>query len=78
MFYVVTKGSYSCYHIVAVTADRSVAERIATKFSSGWEDCEIEAYEDGEVMLKPVWTMAMSVGPAISSIKAQGWIKWIV
>lgn len=57
MFYVVTKGEYSCYHIVAVTTNRGVAEQIANKFGGeySWDRIRIEEYEDGEVMLKPAW-----------------------
>ena len=53
--YVVTQGSYSDYHIVAVTLDKDIAEKIKAKFSNGWGDCEIEEYGDAEVMLKPAW-----------------------
>lgn len=53
--YVVTQGSYSDYHIVAVTMDRDIAEKIVAKFSNDWGECEIEEYGDAEVMLKPAW-----------------------
>lgn len=51
MYYVVTQGDYSDYHIVGVTADKEVAKKIAKKFSNGWGECEIEEYEDGECLL---------------------------
>lgn len=53
--YVVTQGDYSDYHIVAVTLDHNIAEKIAAKFSNDWGDCRIEEYGDAEVMLKPAW-----------------------
>jgi hypothetical protein len=53
--YVVTQGCYSDYHIVAATLDKTIAEKIAAKFSTKWEKCEIEEYGDAEVMLKPAW-----------------------
>ena len=53
--YVVTKGSYSDYHIVAATLDKEKAEKIAKKYSDGWDDCEVEEYEDSEEILKTVW-----------------------
>ncbi len=57
MFYVVTKGCYSDYHIVAVTTNRGVAEQIANKFGGeySWGRTCIEEYEDGEIMLRPAW-----------------------
>lgn len=60
MFYVVTKGCYSDYHIVAVTTNRGVAEQIANKFGDeySWSRTCIEEYEDGEVMLKPAWIVS--------------------
>lgn len=53
--YVVTQGVYSDYHIVAATTDRELAEKIAAKFSTKWDECDIEEYDDAEVMLKPAW-----------------------
>jgi hypothetical protein len=55
MFYVVTAGSYSSYHIIGVTTDLKVAEQIVTKFDCGWDTPEIEEYDDGELMLRPAW-----------------------
>lgn len=59
MFYVVTKGNYSDYHIVAVTTDRDVAEQICNKFSGEyfWDEARIEEYLDGKIMLRPAWTI---------------------
>ena len=56
-YYVVTQGEYSDYHIVAVTSDREIAEKIAAKFTgrSYYDECRIEEYGDAEVMLKPAW-----------------------
>ena len=59
--YVVTRGEYSSYHIVAVCSDRSVAEKIAERINresyvdlgdTGYirEECDIEEYEDGDVL----------------------------
>jgi hypothetical protein len=53
--YVVTQGNYSDYHIVAATLDRKIAEKIAAKFSTKRDECDIEEYDDAEVMLKPAW-----------------------
>ena len=53
--YVVTKGCYSDYHIVAVTLDKDIAEKIAAKFNSSYDECDIEEYSDAAIMLKPAW-----------------------
>lgn len=53
--HVVTSGCYSDYHIVAATLDKELAEKIAAKFSGGYDDCDIEEYDDAEVMLKSAW-----------------------
>ena len=55
--YVVTQGNYSDYHIVAVTLDKEIAEKIAAKFSNDWGECDVEEYGDAELMLKPAWTI---------------------
>ena len=48
--YVVTRGEYSDYRIVAVCSDRSVAEKIAERINREvtYEMCNIEEYEDGK------------------------------
>jgi hypothetical protein len=53
--YVVTKGDYSDYHIVAATLDKNVAAAIAEKFDGWHDECRIEEYCDAEIMLKPAW-----------------------
>ena len=55
MIYVVTKGSYSCYRIVAATLDKKLANKIAKKFSDDCDVCRVEEYPDAEVMLKSMW-----------------------
>ncbi len=57
MIYIITKGSYSCYHVIAATTDRKIAEKIKKKFSNDWEDCRIEKFPDAEVMLRNVWNV---------------------
>lgn len=53
--YVVTKGQYSDYHIVAATLDKEKAERMAKRFSDKWDECEVEEYEDGDIDFRPYW-----------------------
>ena len=57
--YAVTKGEYSAYRIIALTADKDVAEKLAKKYSNrtnmygdGFEDAKVEEYEDGVVLLE--------------------------
>ena len=56
--YAVTKGDYSAYRIIALTASRDVAEKLAKKYSNrtnmygdGFEEAQVEEYEDGVVLL---------------------------
>ena len=57
MIYIVTKGKYSDYHVIAATTDRTVAEKIAKKFTGEfvWDECRVEEFPDAEVMLRTVW-----------------------
>ena len=42
--YVITKGSYSDYHICAVTLDRSRAEKLKKLFGERYDEATIEEY----------------------------------
>ena len=57
MIYIVTKGKYSDYHVIAATTNPELAKKIADKFSDddGWDDCRVEEFPDAEVMLKSIW-----------------------
>ena len=48
--YAVTKGDYSDYHIITLTASKDAAKKIAKRFS-GTDDAIVEEYEDGEIIL---------------------------
>lgn len=50
LLYAVTKGDYSDYHIITLTADKEAAKKIAKRFS-GTYDAMVEEYEDGEIIL---------------------------
>lgn len=47
MIYIITKGSYSEYHICAATTDKDRAENLKILFSDSYDDAEIEEFEDG-------------------------------
>lgn len=49
--YAVTKGDYSDYHIITLTADKEVAKKLAKRFSGTYDDAMVEEYEDGEIIL---------------------------
>lgn len=57
MFYVVMKGCYSDKHVVGVTTNETVANRLVEKFQGkySWDKCSIETYGDGETMLEPAY-----------------------
>lgn len=43
--YVITQGSYSDYHICAVSLDKDEAERLARIYSDGRDEAEVEEYD---------------------------------
>lgn len=55
--YIVTKGNYSDYHIIAATMDYNLAESIKKKFDSYYNGARIEVFEDAELMMKPIWSL---------------------
>lgn len=55
MIYVVTKGSYSDYHIIGATTDLKNAKKIAKKFSDDCDECRVEAFAEGETLLRNLW-----------------------
>lgn len=46
--YAITKGEYSDYRIISLTTDKEKAIKIAKLFDEGYEETQIEEYEDGE------------------------------
>lgn len=46
--YIITKGSYSDYHICNVTTDYKKAKRYKEAYSDNWWEACIEVHEDGE------------------------------
>lgn len=43
--YIVTKGDYSDYHIIACFADKDKAELCAKMYTGGWEEAKVEEYD---------------------------------
>lgn len=46
MIYVITKGSYSDYHICAVATNKERAEELKKMYSNRYDDAEIEEFEE--------------------------------
>lgn len=46
--YVITKGSYSDYHICAVTLDEQEAERLAKIHTDSWDTADVEEWDTDE------------------------------
>ena len=44
--YIVTKGEYSDYHIIAATLSKQRAENIAKIYSDKWDKAEVEEFEE--------------------------------
>lgn len=56
MIYVITKGDYSDYRIVAATVSKETAQRIAKRY-----EADIEEYEDAVIIPdKPIWLVRVS------------------
>ena len=47
-YYVITKGSYSDYHICAVTTDKEKAKRLQILYSDSYDPAYIEEYIENE------------------------------
>ena len=74
--YLVTKGSYSDYHIIAAFSDNLVAEVCAKDVSDEWDEGTVEEYEINSTAPRmPLWDISMyrKTGSVISA-KDRG--KW--
>ena len=49
-FYVITKGCYSDYRIIAVTTDKEKAEKLREYCSDEYEEAIIEEFEDNSII----------------------------
>ena len=43
--YIITKGSYSDYHICAVAIDKEKAEKLEDYYTDEWDEANIEEYD---------------------------------
>lgn len=51
--YVITCGSYSDYHICAVTLDPERAEQLQDRFTDRWDEARIEEYDTDKYDILP-------------------------
>lgn len=65
--YAVTKGDYSDYNIITLTASKDAAKKIAKRFS-GTDDARVEEYEDGEIILGKELYFVRMVGGNIDDV----------
>lgn len=69
IFYAVTKGDYSDYHIVAITDDEEKAQKLAKVFSDDWDEAKVEKYPDCAVVDMPIFSvMVGSVATCVVQI----------
>lgn len=68
IFYAVTKGKYSDYHIITITTDKEKAEFLAKKFSDKWDEAKVEEYEENENLFKPLWKVNFDVGGSVTEV----------
>lgn len=76
--YVITKGHYSDYHIITATTDEKLAYKIKEKFSGndGYDEADIEVFEDAELFLKPCYFMRFDNGGNVikfEELKSEYW-----
>lgn len=61
--YVVTRGEYDNYEIITATTDKELANKIAEKFNSEYNETRIEEFENAERKLLPFYRVEFdSVG----------------
>lgn len=66
--YVVTKGSYSDYHIITATTDPEKAKKIAEKFTDKWDDAKVEEYENSDIYLKNLWYVVFEANGEVKHV----------
>lgn len=69
--YVVTKGSYSDYHIITATTDPEKAKKIAEKFTDKWDDAKVEEYEDSDIYLKNLWYVVFEANGEVRHVRLE-------
>ena len=71
--YAVTKGQYSDYHIITLTDNKEMAEKIAKKFTLDWEDnnydrANVEEFDNAEICLKPLYKVEFNIDGSIKEV----------
>lgn len=69
--YIVTKGSYSDYHIIAATLDEKKAYELAKRSCSRWEDAEVEVYEDFELVQRDIWRVKFDDSGNVETVEKE-------
>lgn len=78
--YAVTKGEYSDYHIITLTADKEVAQKIAKRFTTGecdYDKAEVEEYEDGKIILGKKLYFVSVVGGNVDEVVEDTSDHWL-
>lgn len=65
--YVVTKGDYSDYHIVAVTTDPETAKKLADRFTERSDEARVEEYEEASPVELPMWHVVIDPDGSVYS-----------
>ena len=66
--YAVTKGDYSDYHIITLTASKDAAKKIAKRFSDEYNVAKVEEYEDGKIILGNYLYFVRVVGGIVDDV----------
>lgn len=71
--YVVTKGEYSDYHIVAVATNLETAVKLAKRFTDRSDEARVEEYEEASPVELPMWHVGFDADGHVTRCDAADW-----
>lgn len=69
--YVITKGCYSDYHIIAATTDEKKAQEIKNRFDEDYDTADIEIFEDADICMRDMYCVRFKYGMAYEAEKEE-------
>jgi hypothetical protein len=69
--YVVTKGCYSDYHIIAATTDEKKAQEIKNRFDEDCDPADIEIFDDADICMRDIYSVYFKYDMAYRAEKRQ-------
>lgn len=74
--YIVTKGEYSDYHIMAAFANKSTAEEFAKKATGPYDEARVETYDLRGDMPKQITRYFVEVDSDGNVVQKSTWKQW--